>query len=500
VLNGEQTSVMEPPAHSESRDFTAPAILNVDDDTAGRYSMTRILRQAGYRVEEAATGRETLRLAASKPFSLVILDVNLPDVSGFEVCRRLKSAPETSRVPILHVSATYVTSQAQVQGLEGGADGYLVEPVEPEVLVATVRSLLRMRRAEEALRKSEEKFRRLADSNIIGITSWESGQLLEANGAFLRMLGYSPADPASAALSYSAITAPESAAQDAKAKLERMDRGACSPYEKTYVRKDGSHVPALVGAVALNDPSENTWVEFAVDLTERKRLEEQFREAQKFDSLGILAAGIAHDFNNLLTGVMGSSSLLLDKAPPGSQDAMLLGTILEASQRAADLTRQILAYSGKGRHFVRRFPVSDAIREIRELIQSSLPSLVRLEMDLPDGLPPIEADATQIQQIMINLVTNAGEAIAPDTGEVRIRAGARDNYVYIEVEDTGRGMDAATRAKIFDPFFSTKFIGRGLGLSAVAGIVRAHKGSIHVETAPGQGTIVRVHLPISGAG
>jgi PAS domain S-box-containing protein len=217
--------------------FAELAILNVDDDAAGRYAMSRILRKAGFQVEEAGTGSESLRMAAAGKFSLVILDVNLPDVSGLEVCRRLKSDPHTSHVPVLHVSATSVSPQAKARGLDGGADGYLVEPVEPEVLVATVRAMLRMRSAEEALRRSEAKFRRLAESNIIGITSGEGDRVLEANPYFLGMLGYSREDLASGPLSYSGISAPESAEPDLKAKQERLERGACSPYEKCYFAK-----------------------------------------------------------------------------------------------------------------------------------------------------------------------------------------------------------------------------------------------------------------------
>jgi signal transduction histidine kinase len=209
----------------------------------------------------------------------------------------------------------------------------------------------------------------------------------------------------------------------------------------------------------------------------------------------VIAGGFAHDFNNLLTGIMGSSSLLLDRMPPEHPDLPQLQTILEASERAADLTRQILAYAGKGRSIMRRFSVSDAIRQIDSLIRSACHDAVQLEMDLSDGLPKIDADPTQIHQLVINLVTNAVEAIAPESGEVRIRTESRGNHVCIEVRDTGRGMSAETREKIFDPFYSTKFIGRGLGLSAVAGIVRSQKGSIHVDSAPGNGTVVTVLLP-----
>jgi PAS domain S-box-containing protein len=471
-------------------------ILNVDDDEAGRYAMSRILRSAGFQVDEAATGAETLRITASKQFSLVILDVNLPDVSGFEICRRLKADPNSSHVPVLHVSATNVSAQAKVRGLESGADGYLVEPVEPEVLVATVRSLLRMRRAEEALRQSEARFRRLANSNIIGITSGKGDRVLEVNRAFLRMLGYADDETAAGPLSYRAVTAPESAEPDRRASEERRLSGESAPYEKYYVRKDGSRAPALVGAARLDDAAGDSWIEFAIDLTERKKLEAQVLEAQKYESLGLMAAGIAHDFNNLLTGIMGSSSLLMEKLPRETLNFELAETILQASEQAANLTRQILAYAGKGRTQVSEFSVSEVIQQIRTLLHSSVPPGVRLEMNLCGDLKPIRADPNQIQQLMINLVTNAGEAVEPGSGEVRVSVMPKGRYVCIEVLDNGHGMDAETQARIFEPFYSTRFIGRGMGLSAVAGIVRSYYGSVHVESAPGMGTLVRVLLPV----
>lgn len=485
------------------------AILNVDDDAAGRYATSRVLRQAGFQVEEAATGNETLHMAAAKTFSLVVLDVNLPDVSGFEVCRLLKSDPRTSYWPVLHLTATSVGPKFHVEGLDAGADAYLTQPIEPEVLVATVRSLLRVRRAEEALRRSEERFRRLSESNLVGIISGSGDVVHESNAAFLRMLGYSPADVARRSLNYRAITAPESAERDGKAKQERLERGASALYEKAYLRRDGSRVPALVGAAALDQSREDSWIEFVVDLTERKKLEQQFLEAQKLESLGLLAGGIAHDYNNLLTGIMGSASLLLYKTPPESSDAQLLGTVIEASERAAELTRQILAYSGKGRFITRRFVVSEAIQQIGDLLHSSLPPGVSLLMDLEPKLPQVNGDWNQIQQIVTNLVTNSVEAIESKSGEVRVSTGvkrigpganpdvAAGAYVFIEVWDSGRGIDAETRAKMFDPFFSTKFIGRGLGLAAVSGIVRGHRGFIETESAPGQGATLRVFLPVA---
>ncbi len=253
-------------------------------------------------------------------------------------------------------------------------------------------------------------------------------------------------------------------------------------------------------------------------LAEQQRTEERMRQAQKLESLGVLAGGIAHDFNNLLTGIIGNLSLALESEGPTSPRKRYLEDAIHASQRAADLTRQLLAYSGKGRFAIQNVDLSEAVREISSLVKSSISKNVHLILNLADGLPHIEADAAQLQQIVMNLIINAAEAIGPDadglvmveTGQAQVNeaflrnAMAADgaspgNYVYLEVRDTGCGIDEATLAKIFDPFFTTKFMGRGLGLAAVLGIVRGHRGALRVESTPGKGSAFQVLFPAGGS-
>ncbi len=249
-------------------------------------------------------------------------------------------------------------------------------------------------------------------------------------------------------------------------------------------------------------------------LADEQRTAERLRQTQKLESLGILAGGIAHDFNNLLTGIIGNISLALEREPLASPRRIYLQDAIRASERAADLTRQLLAYSGKGRFTIQRVDVSDLVRQIYSLIQTSTSKNVRVMLNLSSSLPPVEADTTQLQQIVMNLIINAAEAIGPEkdglvvvqTGHTRVDAeflrgtlGAEGavpgDYVYIEVRDTGCGIDEATLQKIFDPFFTTKFMGRGLGLAAVLGIVGSHHGALKVDSVPGRGTSFRVLLP-----
>jgi len=246
---------------------------------------------------------------------------------------------------------------------------------------------------------------------------------------------------------------------------------------------------------------------------ERRNLEEQLRHAQKLESLGLLAGGVAHDFNNLLTGILGNASLVLDIIDADPSVRAMLQDIIRASERAADLTRQLLAYAGKGKFVIEPVNVSSLVRDISELIRSSVPRTVDLSLQLTEDLPPVEGDASQIQQLVMNLVLNAVEATGERPGVVRVRTGISEvrpggpaghlrpeaptpgTYTRIEVSDDGCGMNETVMSQIFDPFFTTKFTGRGLGLAAALGIVRGHRGAIGVDSAEGLGSTFTVLLP-----
>jgi PAS domain S-box-containing protein len=244
-----------------------------------------------------------------------------------------------------------------------------------------------------------------------------------------------------------------------------------------------------------------------VDISERRQTEQRLQETQKRETIGMLAAGVAHDFNNILTVIMGSASAALSERP-GCEHAQ---AIISASQRAAELTKQLLAYAGKGFIDPKPIDVTALVAELQELLRASVPKRVRLNFELAERLPWIEADRSQIEQILINLVINAGEAISPQQADGVITVATSryemapqasvpepveaGTYVCLEVADNGCGMDEATRARIFDPFFTTKFAGRGLGLAAVQGIVRTWKGAVEVRSVPGAGTTFRTLLP-----
>jgi len=271
-------------------------------------------------------------------------------------------------------------------------------------------------------------------------------------------------------------------------------------FETVRQHKDGRpiHVSLTISPVRDGTGTVIGASHIARDITERMKLEEQMRQTQKLESLGVLAGGLAHDFNNLLTGVMGNASLVADDLGPDSPSAARLKEILNASERAALLVRQMLAYAGKGRFVTQRIDLSAQIREIVPLIRSSIAPSVQVELKLANDLPPIESDPSQVQQLIMNLAINAGEAIQGHgmvSFTTSMRRSDSEVQVVLEVKDNGCGMDQETCARIFDPFFSTKFTGRGLGLAAVLGIIRSHHGSISVESALGLGSTFTVVLP-----
>ncbi len=246
---------------------------------------------------------------------------------------------------------------------------------------------------------------------------------------------------------------------------------------------------------------------------EGERLQARLLHAQKLESLGMLAGGIAHDFNNLLTVVLANAQLAQRELPPKSAARSPLAAVLEAARFAARLTEQLLAYSGGSEAQLAPLSLSERVAEIERLLEKLVPTEVGLELELAEALPPVSADPGQVQQLVLNLVKNAAEAFGPGGGTVRVETAVTDvdaalaghavsgteiapgTAVELRVRDGGCGVDAETIERMFDPFFSTKLSGRGLGLAACHGIVRSHGGALIVESEPGRGTTVRTLFP-----
>ncbi|MCP4605759.1 MAG: PAS domain S-box protein [Proteobacteria bacterium] len=385
------------------------------------------------------------------------------------------------------------------------------------------------KRAEEALRESEVKYKTLFESAgdalfLMDIHEELGARFLECNERTLKLFGCTHRDQivGKTPVEFSPPIQPDGQSSQTKAGELALSviEGQPHFFEWSHIRRDGTpfFVDVTLSGIELNGKSHMLAV--VRDITERKRdeqeriaLEKKVQQAQKLESLGVLAGGIAHDFNNLLLGVLGNADLAYRELNPESPTREKLRDIETAARRAADLTSQLLAYSGRGRFVTVQLDLKTLVEEMCHLLEVSISKKVNLKFDFESGVPPVKSDATQVRQIVMNLVTNASEAIGDKSGIVSIRTGTeildqtriKNNYLddelekgtysYIEVADTGCGMDEDTLSRIFDPFFTTKFTGRGLGLAAVLGIVRGHKGALTVDSAIGKGTTFKVLLP-----
>ncbi|MBZ5617653.1 MAG: PAS domain S-box protein [Acidobacteriia bacterium] len=382
--------------------------------------------------------------------------------------------------------------------------------------VGTFTDVTEQKSAENAIALSAAKLRAYFETASQGIVRVdEQGRIEELNARLLELCGYSREELIGKEVT---ILVPEELRKTYARYIAGFFRTPKSRpmgagLELTARHKDGHEFPVEMGLSFVHTPEGVRALAFVSDITERKRSEAALRESQKLESLGVLAGGIAHDFNNLLVGIMGNASLL-QTSPLAPAHLETVSEILKASQRAADLTRQLLAYAGKARFDMRPMNLSALVKEISALVHASIPKTVYVRLDLDENAQSIQADAGQIQQVVMNLVINGAEAIPPETPGVVVvstrereidepyaRAHFGENqlepgrYVSLEIQDTGVGMDEATRLRIFDPFFTTKFMGRGLGLSAVLGIVRAHRGALRVESRPGEGSRFQIVFP-----
>ncbi len=368
------------------------------------------------------------------------------------------------------------------------------------------------------LQESEARFRSVAETASCAIFIY-SDRIEYMNGAGSKISGYEIGEIIGEPLS-KLIHPLDKNLVETRAKARLKGDSVPLRYEFRLQTKQGETrwIDFAAGTVRLGDRTLGLGTAF--DVTERVqaneaklKVERRLLEAQRLESLGLLAGGVAHDFNNLLTVIQGNAGMLREAQDEPELAQGCLRNIEDTCRRASDLVRQMLAYSGRGRVHVQPLDLNRLVQEIAQLLSISIPKSVSLRYELAEGLPPVSADTAQLQQVVMNLVTNAAEAIGEAEGCVTLRSGVRDlgetdvtglrvaealkpgPFVYLEVADTGSGMDGETQARIFDPFFTTKFTGRGLGLAAMQGIVRGHGGGVEIQSQPGSGTIFRVYLP-----
>jgi PAS domain S-box-containing protein len=500
-------------------------LLVADDNADMREYLLRLLRPH-WEVEIVADGQDALTSALARPPDLVLSDVMMPRMDGVALLRALRADARTESVPIVLLSAR-AGEEAVLEGLETGADDYLVKPFSARELLTRVRTHLGMARVRRAgaeaakelaearaslLRASETRLRRLEEAGIIGtVVADDSGKIVEANDAFLAMVGFSRNDLEAGDVNWYKMTPPDWRHVSVAIREQLEAQGFARPCEKEYARKDGSRVPVLVGVARL-DGAKN--IAITLDLSERKRLEEQFRQAQKMEAVGRLAGGVAHDFNNILSVILSYAEIILSDLKPEEPLRADVEEIRTASLRAADLTRQLLAFSRQQVLEAKVLDLNQSLAGMEKMLRRLLGADIDLTMLPASGLWNVKADPGQIEQILMNLSVNARDAM-PQGGKLTVetanvdldedyarahhdvRAGA---YVVLAVSDTGIGMNMETQTRIFEPFFTTKEQGKGtgLGLATVFGIVKQSGGHIWVYSEPGKVTAFKIYFPRVG--
>jgi PAS domain S-box-containing protein len=391
-----------------------------------------------------------------------------------------------------------------------------IAPLGPGFFATIFLDVSEQRRHEEALRSSEERFRKVFNFAPDPLTiSSPDGLLVSCNEAFCKVAGYTEAELVGHKPTEIGLWIDPDQRKAMYAEAAR--KGEINGLETKLRRKDGRVGIMRISARRVELGGQTFVLAGGQDVTEQRSLEQQVLHSQKLESLGVLAGGIAHDFNNLLTGILGNADLALAELSPVAPARESLEAIETGARRAAELCRQLLAYSGKGRFAVQPLDLMELVQEMGHLLAVSISKKVLLKYHFAKNLPAIEADPTQMRQTIMNLIVNASEAIGDRSGVISVTTGLANcdaeslktcfavdgiqpgDFVSLEVTDTGHGMDKATQDRIFDPFFTTKFTGRGLGLAAVLGIVRGHKGAIKVHSEVGRGTTFRVLFPAAEA-
>ncbi len=500
-------------------------LLIVDDNVATRYALRRRLDRHGYKVLEAGTGGEGLALIEQGNIDALILDVNLPDMSGFDIVRKLRADPRTALLPVIHVSAASIQTGDIITGLNAGADAYLIHPIDPDVLLATLRTLLRVRDTENALRESEARFREIFSNVSAPIAVLDANLTIhECNHAFTRLLE-GVDDPQTVreclddndAQVIGELRLRLADGERWKGTLNMLVKGErretewqISPYRTpgsslVFVEDVTEHRHRERSHQAQLDDA-NT--QLAKEVAERARTEAQLLQVQKMDALGKLTGGIAHDFNNLLTGIITSLELIrkqVDKQTSGKLQ-LYADAALSSATSAASLTHRLLAFARQQPLDTRPVDVNEHVRSLEDLVIRTIGERIALTLELTNQPAIALVDPVQLESAVLNLVINARDAL-PQGGHIWITtyaAYSRGNpklqdgaYVSLSVRDDGVGIEHSVIDKVFEPFFTTKPLGQGtgLGLSTIYGFARQSGGDAHIRSVVGRGTEVTLVLP-----
>jgi two-component system cell cycle sensor histidine kinase/response regulator CckA len=494
-------------------------VLIIENDPNDAELCILALRQDGLEVnpDVVQTAEEFRTRLSSKVYDVILADYTLPGWTGMDALKHVQQ--ERCDVPFIIVTGT-LGEEAAIACIKAGASDCVLKGRLPRLSVAVRRALeeksLREERtrAEQALKASLERYRLLFERNLAGVYSVAlDGRMLDLNEACARMFGYTSRERAMAHTLWE--VAPNVAEMQMLIALVQKQKGF-TDLEVRLRRIDGRPLWVLGSASLIEgEDGKPAAIEGTlIDITERKRLEEQLRQSAKMEAVGRLAGGVAHDFNNLLTAILGYSDLLLERLPGNSQLSRYAGEVKKAGERASSLTRQLLAFSRQQVLAPQVLNLNTVVADMQKMLRRLIGEDIELMTSLEPQLGNVKADPGQIEQVILNLAVNSRDAM-PQGGTLTIETAnlelndGRDlmvfeqpsvragKYVMLAISDTGCGMDAETQTHIFEPFFTTKGKdkGTGLGLSTVYGIVKQSEGYISVRSEPGQGATLKVYLP-----
>ncbi|MCU0117484.1 response regulator [Pseudomonas sp. B2M1-30] len=500
-------------------------LLIVDDNVATRYALRRRLERHGYLVLEAGTGSDGLALIASEALDALILDVNLPDMSGFDIVRQLRAVAATALLPVIHVSAASIQTGDIITGLNAGADAYLIHPVDPDVLLATLRTLLRVRDTENALRESEARFREIFVNVSAPIAVLDASlQVHECNHAFTQLI---QDNLDTQVLKECFAENQQTILDELRLRLDDGERwkGTLNMLVQGELRETEWQISPYrtpeLSLVFIEDVTEHrhrershlaqlddTTTQLAKEVAERVRAESQLLQVQKMDALGKLTGGIAHDFNNLLTGIITSLELIQKRVVDNRPDKVRFyaEAALSSAMSAAALTHRLLAFARQQPLDTRPVDINEHVRSLEELLVRTIGERIALKLELTSKPAIALVDPSQLESAMLNLVINARDAL-PQGGNIWVSTYAAYShgdpnladgaYVALAVRDDGSGIDHTLIDKVFDPFFTTKPLGQGtgLGLSSIYGFARQSGGDAHIRSVARRGTEVTIMLP-----
>jgi len=466
-------------------------ILIVDDRPENLLSLEGLLGGNSYELVRASSGNEALRQTLKQDYALVLLDVQMPDMDGFETAELMRANPKTRHIPIIFVTAGMKDLRFQFKGYDAGAVDYLAKPIEPIFLQSKVRvfaDLYRQRREIELHNNNLEKLVRLRTAELdLAAVELKAGnvQLLHWNREL----------------------------KSTEEILREQITEFVETHDQLLATEEMLRVQIEEYQVAQNLLKDSN-VNLQTLLLEQKRMEEQIRQTQKMEVVGQLAGGVAHDFNNMLTAILGSAELMVKYVKDNSGAMKLLANIQKAASRSADLTGQLLAFSRKGQKNSLYVCIDTSIQEVISLLERTIDKNITLETRLTANKTCIIGDPALLQNALLNLGVNARDAMSEGgvisfaTANVELDSDYCESssfeitpgpYIEISVSDTGTGITKENIQHIFEPFFTTKEVGKGtgLGLAAVYGTVTDHHGCITISSEPGLGTVFKLYLPLS---